>query len=515
MGDQIHLSSLNRNTVSHADGSTSLENLITQFRNLNLFSSVTESVQNHDQTADETTNVQQEAIGLLGPAPLIPTYGIDTVQRRTLPGISSSHIPQQFSLLRSPNDVDLGLSPSYGYGSYYLNPIDSGSLSTQWNSFSSNLGRYMYPTSFGQNHSIGEDIIHGINGGFGGDWSAWSILNDVRLDCVDPTLFDELGKDQIVFLAKYLKGSQYLKRILDSKDVIVTVKILDAVISLNTVDLMTNEFGRQMFQKLVDSCNQQQVQVLVFKLATEKDALYSASIHKHGTHCVQKLIKTMKKSDFIAFIMQALAPKMLVLMKHQIGNHVIRACLENLDCHQNFIIFEVAKEKCLELATHAQGCLTLNYCIDYTTGAHRRELLNIIIDSSIFLAQEPYGNYVMQHVLNMHNPVVNSHICHKLQEVYIRLSMQKAGSHVVEACAKFGEIKCVVNGLVQSDKLVQVAKNPFGNYVIQTVIKATKNSYPEYYRSLEFALDPHLEELQYHPNGRNVYNLIKGRVPIS
>ncbi|XP_042500707.1 pumilio homolog 12-like [Macadamia integrifolia] len=143
------------------------------------------------------------------------------------------------------------------------------------------------------------------------------------------------------------------------------------------------------------------------------------------------------------------------------------------------------------------------------TEDHKRGLLDIIIENSVFLAQDPHGNYVVQHVLRIHNPFVNRRICHKLQEFYVRLSMQKSGSHVVETCAKSGGIVYVVNDLVQSDKLVEVAKNQFGNYVIQTVLKATKSSYPGLNLRLEIALQPHLAELQYHPNGRNVYNLIK------
>ncbi|XP_042503609.1 putative pumilio homolog 8, chloroplastic [Macadamia integrifolia] len=120
------------------------------------------------------------------------------------------------------------------------------------------------------------------------------------------------------------------------------------------------------------------------------------------------------------------------------------------NCKEDWLtIFEVAKRSCLNLAVHSQGCLTLNTCIDHMIEDHKRELLDIIKENSVFLAQDPYRNYVVQHVLRIHYPGVNGRICHKLQEFYVRLSMQKSGSHVVETCAISGGIVYVVNDLVQ------------------------------------------------------------------
>lgn len=52
--------------------------------------------------------------------------------------------------------------------------------------------------------------------------------------------------------------------------------------------------------------------------------------------------------------------------------------------------------------------------------------------------------------------------------------MQKAGSHVVEKCLLSSERDCIIRELVNSDKLDQLARDQYGNYVIQRAIKSSK-----------------------------------------
>lgn len=65
----------------------------------------------------------------------------------------------------------------------------------------------------------------------------------------------------------------------------------------------------------------------------------------------------------------------------------------------------------------------------------------------------------MQHVLELEVPDITRNVCHKLKGNYARLSIQKAGSHVVEKCLLSSERDCIIRELVNSDKLDQLARD--------------------------------------------------------
>ncbi|OVA03831.1 Pumilio RNA-binding repeat [Macleaya cordata] len=64
-----------------------------------------------------------------------------------------------------------------------------------------------------------------------------------------------------------------------------------------------------------------------------------------------------------------------------------------------------------------------------------------------------------------------------LQGNYVSLSKHKYGSHVVEKCisTKNG-LEYAVSELLRSSELIELAKDPSGNYVIQKALEITKTS---------------------------------------
>ncbi|XP_060672824.1 putative pumilio homolog 8, chloroplastic [Ziziphus jujuba] len=162
------------------------------------------------------------------------------------------------------------------------------------------------------------------------------------------------------------------------------------------------------------------------------------------------------------------------LMIDRIGSSIIIKCLKRLDTQLNQKLCEKAVENCLQLATHEKGCIYLNEFITYIRGPYRDQLLETISINSLYLSQDPTGNYVVQHVLGLFNPVFTQKICCILSGHYVRLSSMVGGSHIVEKCLKSPWMDYPLDELVNSNKLGRLAADQFGNYVIQTALKVTK-----------------------------------------
>jgi hypothetical protein len=64
----------------------------------------------------------------------------------------------------------------------------------------------------------------------------------------------------------------------------------------------------------------------------------------------------------------------------------------------------------------------------------RKVLLDTIINNSLEIVQNPFGNYIIQHILDEWGPDIAKDIINVITNNIISLSMQKFSSNVVEKC---------------------------------------------------------------------------------
>ncbi|XP_022734358.1 putative pumilio homolog 8, chloroplastic [Durio zibethinus] len=314
---------------------------------------------------------------------------------------------------------------------------------------------------------------------------------------------------RIITLAMTEDGSKYLQDLL-LKDSSIRKLIFEGVIEY-IFQLMTNQYGRYLFQKLIELEDQNQLGMIMEKLASSCGAIFDASIDKYGSYSMKKLIKVLEKSPLVTEVVKALCNKFWELMVNQTGQNVIMECLDTVDSQKNDFLYIEAINNCLQLATHERGCASLNSFISRIKGPRRDELLNLISDHVVYLAQDPAGNFVVQCVLELHNPAIIDKICSNLKGYYVKLSIQKGGSHVVEKCLRSAGMDHVVIEFLQSNQLFQVAKDQYGNYVLQTALRETKKTCSPLHESLVVKLQQHLNRLQ-HGYGRNILTLMTATV---
>jgi hypothetical protein len=160
---------------------------------------------------------------------------------------------------------------------------------------------------------------------------------------------------------------------------------------------------------------------------------------------------------------------------------------------------------------HRQGCLVLQKCFDRYIDHSLVTLAEEIGHSAADLAQDPFGNYVVQHVLRKcPDQWVQQVIANNLMPHIVLLSSQKFSSNVVELCFSVADeqtreriIQCLLDN---PEGLGKVAKDQFGNYVIQSILSSSKQDQVE--RLLE-TMRPALQELEQTQTGRRVLANLK------
>uniref|UniRef100_A0A2N9J1H0 PUM-HD domain-containing protein n=1 Tax=Fagus sylvatica TaxID=28930 RepID=A0A2N9J1H0_FAGSY len=285
---------------------------------------------------------------------------------------------------------------------------------------------------------------------------------------IPPRLHDSLSswtvndlRGKIMYLARDQEWSRYLlwrmELCTDEEKDVFFKELIDDVDKL-----MQHPFGNHVVQKLVEICNEQQ-----------------------RTQILELVTKT--ESQLVLMCLNSIGPGTRALSKNLNGQHVIQHCLARFSDEDNrlactlsigeqYLLNEVANN-CFEIATDRSGCCVLQECVRYSQGELRERLVAGIIANAIFLAEDQFGNYVVQHLLELKIPRFTENILRKFGGNYLILSLNKYGSNVVEKClVESGEehSATIIFELLSSPKCSMLLYDPYGNYVFQSALSVAK-----------------------------------------
>ncbi|GFY96420.1 pumilio 7 [Actinidia rufa] len=282
-------------------------------------------------------------------------------------------------------------------------------------------------------------------------------------------------RGSIYFMVQNQAGCRFLQRIFDEGTPQDVQIIFNEVVN-HVVELMLNPFGNYLMQKLLEVCSEEQRLHIVLMVTEVPGDLIRISLSTHGTRVVQKLIETLKTTQQILLVTLALKPGFLDLIKDPNGNHVIQRCLQCLSTEDNKFIFDGAAKFCVDIATHKHGCCVLNRCITQAVGKYREKLLAEIVAHGFHLAQDAFGNYVVQYIIELKVPSATASLISQFEGHFVYLSMQKFGSHVVEKCLKCCEKNRprIIHELLSVPHFEQLLQDPFANYVIQSALEVSQ-----------------------------------------
>ncbi|KAI4304855.1 hypothetical protein MLD38_040316 [Melastoma candidum] len=307
----------------------------------------------------------------------------------------------------------------------------------------------------------------------------------------------------ICLMAKDQHGCRLLQRKMSEGPKEVVDMIFFEVVD-DIVELMMDPFGNYLVQKLLEVCDEgQQTQILQVITRIPSD-LVRISCDMHGTRAIQKVIEMLKTREHKSMLVNSLKPGIVALMKNMNGNHVAQRCLQYLGPDYSQFLFEAAAANCVELAVERHGCCVLQKCLSHADREQREPLIHEIISNALILSQDPFGNYVVQFIFDLHVPEAAGKIIDQLEGKYVDLSMQKYSSNVVEKCLKHAgnELRIrIIRELIDHPRFDQIVQDPYGNYVIQAALSESEGVIKE---ALVEAIEPHAPGLRMSPYGKKV-----------
>ncbi|KAL1196268.1 putative pumilio [Cardamine amara subsp. amara] len=171
------------------------------------------------------------------------------------------------------------------------------------------------------------------------------------------------------------------------------------------------------------------------------------------------------------------------------------------------MLYELTLNNAVELAKLENGCTAVNMVFEEIKGKYRDLIFERVAENAKWLSFDPYGTYVVQNFLTLHNPNATKAIAERLGGNFFSLAMCKEGSYVVEKClnSDFARLKVLEEFRGNDKEWVRMAKHKFGNYVAQCALNVMKE------RGMIPLLREFLGKLRPHLYGNKILQMIQNK----
>ncbi|CAI6098499.1 unnamed protein product, partial [Clonostachys chloroleuca] len=310
----------------------------------------------------------------------------------------------------------------------------------------------------------------------------------------------ESFRGQIYDLCKDQHGCRYFQKKLEERNP-EQVHMIWLETNMHVIELMTDPFGNYLCQKLLEFCNDDERTVLIKNASQD---MVRIALNQHGTRALQKMIEHVNLPQHVQLIIEALRFRVVELIQDLNGNHVIQKCLNKLSSADAQFIFDAVGNNCVEVGTHRHGCCVLQRCIDHASGDQKLWLIQRITEHSRILVQDPFGNYVVQYIIDLNEPTFTEPVVAMFQGCISALSRHKFSSNVIEKCLRCAQTPSkdmIVEEMLSPQEMERLLRDSFANYVVQT---ALEYSTPHQKHRLVEAIRPILPQIRSTPYGRRI-----------
>ncbi|KAG6026556.1 hypothetical protein E4U40_001989 [Claviceps sp. LM458 group G5] len=305
---------------------------------------------------------------------------------------------------------------------------------------------------------------------------------------------------QIYELCKDQHGCRYLQKKLEERNA-DQVHMIWLETNQHVIELMTDPFGNYLCQKLLEFCNDDERTVLIQNASQD---MVRIALNQHGTRALQKMIEYISTPQQVHLIIEALRFRVVELIQDLNGNHVIQKCLNKLTSLDAQFIFDAVGNHCIEVGTHRHGCCVLQRCIDHASGDQKPWLISRITQHARILVQDPFGNYVVQYIIDLNEPSFTEPMVATFRGCISQLSRHKFSSNVIEKCLRCSQPQSkdmIVEELLGPQEMERLLRDSYANYVVQTALEFATPQ--QKYRLVE-AIRPFLPQIRTTPYGRRI-----------
>lgn len=435
-------------------------------------------------------------------------------------GLQKAYLGAMLSPQKSQYGVSMGnKSSGSNHHGYYGNPAFGVGMSYPGSPLASPIipNSPVGPGSPIRHNELNMRYPSGMRNLPGGVMGPWHLDGGCNVDeSFASTLLDEFKNNKtkcfelseiaghVVEFSADQYGSRFIQQKLETATTEEKTMVYQEIIP-QALSLMTDVFGNYVVQKFFEHGLGSQRRELASKLIGN---VLSLSLQMYGCRVIQKAIEVVDLDQKVKMV-EELDGHVMRCVRDQNGNHVIQKCIECVPEEAIQFIVTTFYDQVVTLSTHPYGCRVIQRVLEHCSDPVTQDKVMVeILGSVSMLAQDQYGNYVVQHVLEHGKPHERSFIIKELAGKIVQMSQQKFASNVVEKCLTFGgpeERQILVNEMLgstdENEPLQAMMKDQFANYVVQKVLETCDDQYRELILS---RIKVHLNALKKYTYGKHI-----------
>ena len=285
-----------------------------------------------------------------------------------------------------------------------------------------------------------------------------------------------LVKGAFLNIIKNQKGSKIFQKYLKTTHCDILHQIF-IELKPNLEEIITDFYANYFCKRFFTFLNQKDR--IDFLYVIEK-SLVKLSSDGIGTYPIQTIIEHVGSKNEKNIIINALKDSIKELSFDAFGTHVLEKLLACFEEEYVTFIYNYIVDNFLELANNSNGICIVKKLLSFTHKKNLHDKLKIIVkENALQLISHPFGNFVIQVVVECWNDY--NDILYLFDKKYYSLSLEKYASNVVERCIEKDEniLNNYIEEIININKICEVMKSNYGNYVIQKAIKLAKGEHKQ------------------------------------
>ena len=299
----------------------------------------------------------------------------------------------------------------------------------------------------------------------------------IQYGCFTKEIFNTL-KGKFIPLMKTQQTSRILQFYLENTSQEI-IHLIFLEIKDNIEDLLFDIYANYFCLKIFYYLNEEDRINFLKNISNNLDNL---SINKISTYPIQCIIEKLNYEEEQEIIFNGIINHLMKLSIDVYGTHVLEKILSSFNYEKYLIhISNFILENFVFLVNNSNGLCVVKQeiLIEYKIKNNNfKKLKNLLIENSLILIQNPFGNYALQTVIDNWELEDIKELIYTFKDKCVILSIQKYSSNVIERCIEKSEefLNDFIYEITNDNNSIKLLmKNNYGNYVIQTALKVSKN----------------------------------------
>lgn len=283
----------------------------------------------------------------------------------------------------------------------------------------------------------------------------------------------------LLTLAKEQTSCRYLQQVIENNPKLGTVYLYPVIIK-NITELIINQFGNYLIQKLFGYISQNQFSDILNAIVPD---FVFISTNFYGTRVLQRMIDYITNQYQMHSFLNIISNHISDLLNDINASHIINKLLSLRQFYITSSIYEMINQNFLTIALHKHGCCSIQKILENDLIFTEGIISNILINA-ITLITHQYGNYIIQFLIQTKHQLISFRLIVILLPHFSKLAKMKYSSTVLEKCFEYCNEQSklfLYNVLYNKGVVKSLIFDKFGNYVVQKAIDSAKDEKIKFY----------------------------------